>query len=61
MRLSETMNNMRIESESLESEMILDLEREENAWESLSSPWVYWPFVKGTSIEMRKNEWYLIE
>ena len=31
MRLSETMNNMRIESESLESEMILDLEREENA------------------------------
>ena len=55
------MNNMRIESESLESEMILDLEREENAWESLSSPWVYWPFMKGTSIEMSKNEQYLIE
>ena len=31
LRFSETMNNMRIESESLESEMILDLEREENA------------------------------
>ena len=54
------MNNMRIESESLESEMISDLEREENAWESLSSPCVYWPFVKGTSNEMRKNEQYLI-
>ena len=31
LRFDETMNNMRIESESLESEMILDLEREENA------------------------------
>ena len=32
LRFSETMNNMRIESESPESDMILDLEREENAW-----------------------------
>ena len=55
MRLSETMNNMRIESESLESEMILDLEREENAGNIESSPCVYLPFLKGTSVDERER------
>ena len=51
---------MRIESESLESEMILDLEREENAWESLSSPWVYWPLEKGISRNIKKSVFLLL-
>ena len=56
------MNNMRIESESLESEMISDMEREENAGNIESSPCVYLPFLKGTSVDERERmRIYLIE
>ena len=46
---------MRIESESLESEIILDLEREKNAGNIESSPCVYLPFLKGTSVDERER------
>ena len=24
-------------------------------------PYVYWPFVKGTSVDERKREWYILD
>ena len=41
----------------LESDVIPEQDKEEKAYD----PFVNWPFMKGTSIDERKNEKYLIE